>query len=404
MTGALRSLAVTVLMISFSSAARAQSVALDPSEVELTQRLNAERVRLGLNPLQISAKLTEVADWMTNDMAAYQYIGHTDHLGRGSTERINAYGYTYDTAKGEVVAGIFTEPAEVMNAWINSPEHYDAIKNPKYRVMGVSHVRAPGTRYGDYWAVELGGYVDALLPADIGPVSYATTVNAASFQGGGAPGMIASLFGTFMNGGGEIATASVTPLPLSLLGVEVRVGGQNAGLLFVSNGQINFQIPESVAPGLTMIDVLRNGTLVSRGNLNITSNWGGIFTARATGQGAPAGQYTSGQALLPLADAAGNPIPFTPGPDSNPTYLVLYATGLRRLSGPQDLQVYIGGFQCEVTFVGPQGSFVGLDQINVKLPGALASRGTSVGGPGLTHINMVVQGAQIVNETEIIIR
>ena len=35
----------------------------------------------------------------------------------------------------------------------------------------------------------------------------------------------------------------------------------------------------------------------------------------------------------------------------------------------------IGGVECEVLYAGPQGSFVGLDQVNVRVPRELAGRG-----------------------------
>jgi uncharacterized protein (TIGR03437 family) len=35
----------------------------------------------------------------------------------------------------------------------------------------------------------------------------------------------------------------------------------------------------------------------------------------------------------------------------------------------------IGGVAAEVIFTGPQGSFVGLDQLNLKIPRSIAGRG-----------------------------
>jgi uncharacterized protein (TIGR03437 family) len=401
----MRKLIATTLFLAslffVAAEARAQGTpSLDSSEIDVAQRINAERVRLGLNPLQISLKLTEVADWMNADMAANRYFGHTDSLGRGATARLNQLGYSHNTAKGEILAALQTSAAQVVTDWINSPSHYDAIKNPKYRVLGVSHLYAPGSQYGDYWAVEFGGHTDTLMQADIGPVSYATAVNAASYQDGGAPGMLASVFGVFLNGSGATDSAPTLPLPTSLLSLEVRVDGQSAGLIYVSNFQINFHVPAGVGTGTKMVDVYRAGSLVARGNLNFAANFGGIFTAQASGQGAPAGQLTDGGAYETLFDATGQPRPFKPGSDSKPTYLVLYGTGLTSLTA-QTLQVYIhesvtdSYYPCDIAYVGPQGQFVGLDQLNIKLPGVLSTI------PGTKRIRMYVNGNFYGNTTEI---
>jgi uncharacterized protein (TIGR03437 family) len=56
-------------------------------------------------------------------------------------------------------------------------------------------------------------------------------------------------------------------------------------------------------------------------------------------------------------------------------YLLLYGTGLRNRGSLGTVSVTIGGEPVEVLYVGPQGQFPGLDQINVRVPGRLAGRG-----------------------------
>lgn len=383
-----------LLLAALTLAGQAQT--LEASEVDAAQLINAERVRLGLNPLRISQRLTVVADWMATDMSTRSYVplDHVDSLGRNSTTRLNQLGYDYNTAKGEILAGNYTTAAAVVAAWIASPSHYAAIQNPKYRVLGVS-------RIGNYWAVEFGGYADSAMTADIGPVDYATAVNAASYGDGGAPGMLASLFGTFLGGSSTTEALTSLPLPTTLLSIEVRVDGQQAGLIFVSNNQINFQIPATVGTGVKMVDVYRNGTLVSRGNLTIAASFGALFTANASGTGAPAGQYTDDGAIYNLLfDASRNPVTFKPGPDTKPTYLVLYGTGLSAI-GAQNLQVYVYEdvtqtyYPCEIAYLGPQGQFVGLDQLNIKLLGVLGTI------PGPKKLVMMVNNIPFGNVTNL---
>jgi uncharacterized protein (TIGR03437 family) len=356
-------LSATLLFVAlFSGAAPARAQSLEASEVEAAQLINAERVRLGLNPLQISQKLSQVGDWMTADMSSRGLVppDHRDSLGRDAIQRLNALGYNYNAAKGEILAKDYATAAAVIAAWIASPTHYDAIKNPKYRVLGVS-------RLGNYWAVEFGGFVDTLMTADIGPVGYATAVNAASNLDGGAPGMLATVYGVFLNG------STATEIATTLLTLEVRVDGQAAPLIYVSNFQINFQLPTGVGAGTKMVDVYRAGTLVSRGNLTVAATFGALFTAKMTGSGAPAGFLRVGQQYIPLFDAAREPVGFTP---SSETYLELYGTGLSAYT-KDTLKVLLeyapdAYADLEVTYVGPQGQFVGLDQLNVRIPAGLA--------------------------------
>ena len=65
-----------------------------------------------------------------------------------------------------------------------------------------------------------------------------------------------------------------------------------------------------------------------------------------------------------------NPIDL--GPQGDEVFLTLYGTGIR--SGDV-VEVTVGGAPAEITFSGAHGSFVGLDQINVKMPRSLAGRG-----------------------------
>jgi uncharacterized protein (TIGR03437 family) len=53
----------------------------------------------------------------------------------------------------------------------------------------------------------------------------------------------------------------------------------------------------------------------------------------------------------------------------------LFGTGFRHRSALQAVSVKFGGVAGQVLFAGAQGGFIGLDQLNVLLPGTLAGRG-----------------------------
>ena len=71
--------------------------------------------------------------------------------------------------------------------------------------------------------------------------------NYASSEPSLAPGVIALVFGNNL----AVGRCSVldTPLPETLCGTRVTIGGQTAPLLFASSGEIRFQIPVELEPG-----------------------------------------------------------------------------------------------------------------------------------------------------------
>ncbi len=56
-------------------------------------------------------------------------------------------------------------------------------------------------------------------------------------------------------------------------------------------------------------------------------------------------------------------------------FLLLFGTGLRYRNALSSVTATIGGAAVEVLYVGAQGDFLGLDQVNLRLPQRLAGRG-----------------------------
>ena len=115
---------------------------------------------------------------------------------------------------------------------------------------------------GDYFLTVYGfnAYQDVALRVSFTApdVEPAAATDGAAFQLTNAPGGIASLFGVGLSDTTESATS--LPLPKQLGGVRVIVGGIEAALFFVSPGQINFQFPANISPGLSApLYVLKNG-------------------------------------------------------------------------------------------------------------------------------------------------
>ncbi|NDD62491.1 MAG: DUF1566 domain-containing protein [Acidobacteria bacterium] len=218
-----------------------------------------------------------------------------------------------------------------------------------------------------------------------------TGLSAASYAGGavGAESIVA-LFGSGLTSG----TASVGngPLPTELAGASVRVvdslgTARLAPLFYASPTQINIEIPPGVSEGAAAISIGPPGmsatSFTGFGTVEIARVAPGLFTADASGRGYPAAlvyRYRNGvyQSNQPVAryDQATNrvvAVPVDTTIDKDELYLALFGTGLRFRSGLGTIAASIGGYDAQVVFAGPQGDFVGLDQLNLRIPAALAT-------------------------------
>src|SRR5216117_3313130 len=146
----------------------ADGASLDGSEQDLVARINSFRASRSLPTLTVSDTLTVAAKWMSADMGARNYFAHTSLDGRSPTQRMYDAGYpAFGTWTGEDLAAGYTNTADVLNGWINSPAHYAVLVNPHYRAIGVGRGYATGSAYGWYWTADFGGVVDAARAAPV---------------------------------------------------------------------------------------------------------------------------------------------------------------------------------------------------------------------------------------------
>ena len=226
---------------------------------------------------------------------------------------------------------------------------------------------------------------DSGLP-EIGTVS---SVSAGSFNPTGLSSeAIAVAFGT---GLATITTGAATiPLPTSLGGTTVKVkdaaGNERlAPLFFVSPNQINYQIPFGTVSGLASVIITSGDGAISKGVAQINRVAPSLFAANADGRGVAAGfalrvKGDGSRSYDPIAqfDAAQNRYvtrSLDLGTAGDQVYLVLFGTGIRHRNSHSSVIATIGGVYAEVSFAGPQGDYVGLDQLNVLVPRSLAGRG-----------------------------
>jgi uncharacterized protein (TIGR03437 family) len=220
----------------------------------------------------------------------------------------------------------------------------------------------------------------------------ATLVNAASFANesvdGVAPNSIGSVFGQFATMGSAIHRApdNVFPLPTTLGGVSVTIGGRPAPLFFVSLFQINLAVPGELAEGAATIVVTNADNSTRTGTVRIVRSQMGLFTVNASGSGTAAALTTrDGLLFESVINPDRTPRPIEAGTVAQPNYLVLFGTGFRGLPAvdPNDangvaeaLEATIQGVPVPVLYAGAAPGFVGLDQLNLILPPELSGFGS----------------------------
>jgi len=207
-------------------------------------------------------------------------------------------------------------------------------------------------------------------------------VSGAGVRGPVAPGSLISVYGQRL----AYATCSAgsLPLPIALGGASVTVGGRTVPLMYVSATQLNGQLPSDLPPGRSVIRVSCAGlpsepldvevAAVAPGIFSLGQDRGAIlnedWSINAPDKPAPRGSvvtiYGTGQGAVapPVADggaASAEPLSVT----------------------PESPGVTVGGVRAEVLFSGLAPGFVGIWQVNTRVPS-----GAPVGGAVPVRITM----------------
>lgn len=209
-------------------------------------------------------------------------------------------------------------------------------------------------------------------------LSAAAVVNAASFAPGLSPGSLATLFAAGLKDDPGIAAAASIPLPLSLGGVSVTVNGVAAPIHVVANQngleQINFQVPvEARGISSAAVIVTRDGQASAPVVVPVLETQPAVYTLDGTNAVVV---HNADHTLVTAAR------PLVPG-----EYAYLYAAGLGRaanepptgqaapaspLAGAPGVNVTVGGVAADVPFAGLAPGFVGVYQVNFRVPQEVA--------------------------------
>ncbi len=232
------------------------------------------------------------------------------------------------------------------------------------------------------------------------------TVSAASYDPDAISAeSIVAAFGTLLATTTE--AAATNPLPTVIAGTSVIIkdsGGveRPAPLFFVSPNQINYVVPAGTAAGHATVTVTSGDGTISTGTMQIGQVEPAIFSANNNGVGVPAAvalrvKQDNTQIVEPIFQfnpGAGlqEPIPIDLGPAGERVFLILFLSGIRGSADPngdgnfsETVHVIVGGTDSAPAFAGSQGTFAGLDQINLELDRSLI-------GSGLVSLSVISGG------------
>jgi uncharacterized protein (TIGR03437 family) len=270
--------------------------------------------------------------------------------------------------------------------------------------LGFSATRNPGAA-SRLAKVTVGNHIVNFLQA-----GRAAVVSAASYRSDDITNRgILSAFGINLAPSTQVANG--LPLPDSLDDTLVMMtndlGHQfRTPLFFISPGQINFLIPrpERGFGNDTTVTIFNRRGSVSQARIFVDTPYstpGALFSANSTGNGVAAAvairvKADGTQTYEPIArfDQSQNkftPLPLDLGQEGEQIYLALFGTGI-----PNSPEATVGGVTAPITYVGPQGGLLGLDQVNLQLPRSLS-------GKGLVDVRLM-NGGRFSNTVQIQIR
>ena len=225
-------------------------------------------------------------------------------------------------------------------------------------------------------------------------------VDAAAFRAPVTAGGVASVFGT--NLASVVTDALTAPLPHSIQGASVTIGGRAAPVFFVSPHQINFQVPwELFGQTQTSLQVTTPAGTSGPVTISLSAASPSIFTLDSTG---------GGQGVVTISSTGQLAVAATPA--TRGQYITIYCTGLGIVSNQPatgatavaepvsstlaNATVTIGGVPATVNFAGLAPDFVGLNQVNALVPSTVAPGPTvplvlSINGVSSNMVTIAVQ-------------
>jgi len=110
-------------------------------EQKMLDLINAERSKIGVDPVKADIKLMEVAKLKAEDMVKNNYFSHTSPTYGSPFDMLNKFGITYRTAAENLAGNSTVEAAH--NALMQSEGHRKNILNPSFNYIGIGISPSP---------------------------------------------------------------------------------------------------------------------------------------------------------------------------------------------------------------------------------------------------------------------
>lgn len=193
-----------------------------------------------------------------------------------------------------------------------------------------------------------------------------------------APGSLISIDGPKLASGTVSGPAS--PLAQTLGGVTVTVGEQMLPLIFVSPGQINAQLPSSLAPGQYTLTVHSPGDPDATGIFTVERNAPGLFSHQISGQAYWIAMHADGSYVTPTSPARRDETvtglgtgfgPFHPQPPDG-----FAVPGLGAYPLVDSVELEFSGKVLQPDFTGAAAHHVGITAIRFQIADPLPAAST----------------------------
>jgi uncharacterized protein (TIGR03437 family) len=306
------------------------------------------------------------------------------NIPQGGQAQTDAVGVT-DAGMGTLTVSTVTATAANSGTWLTA-----ATVNGGITVKADPTGLAPNDYTGTVTIASNGVNGNIVIPVDLTVVAQGPPVAAAggvvnngTFASGEplAQGDIAAVFGNQFTFDAPQSAASL-PLQTSMDNVQVLVNGKAAPVYYTSAAQINFEVPIDAATGDGTVQVVRNGQagnliyvdinaqaprfIVYNGNYAIMTTPAGALT------GIPSNPVKVGDTIVIYALGLGPTSPAVPSGTASPSSTLAVVAGTTKVC----FGVETPFFQAPCTtpaFVGLTPNFVGLYQVNVKIPSGVTS-------------------------------
>lgn len=141
-----KAILVVLLLLYSGLGLMAIKLTLSEFEHEIWRLTNEQRSKYQLPRLEYEEGLADLARQHSRDMVNYGYFDHKDHQGRMVSERHKEfYPQLIVSSLGENLARFTStemsfSPQEIVEGWMNSPEHRVNLLDPDYTHLGVGVV------------------------------------------------------------------------------------------------------------------------------------------------------------------------------------------------------------------------------------------------------------------------